>query len=143
MPELSPLAPQTTVTLPSIKGVRLGGVACGVKKNGRKDLCLMVFDKGTTVAGVLTRSLTAAAPVLWCKKNLHGGFARALVANAGNSNAFTGKNGASNTFPTDGSTYATQGTMQFVPTGPNAYFGYVPYRYPHPLATPAAASTAQ
>jgi glutamate N-acetyltransferase/amino-acid N-acetyltransferase len=94
MPELSPLAPKTSVALPSVKGIRLGGVACGVKKNGRKDLCLMIFDKGTTVAGVLTRSLTAAAPVLWCKKNLHGGFARALVANAGNSNAFTGKSGA-------------------------------------------------
>ena len=94
MPELSPLAPKIHVALPSVKGVRLGGLACGVNKNGRKDLCFMMFDKGTTVAGVLTRSLTAAAPVLWCKKNLKGGFARGLVANAGNSNAFTGKNGA-------------------------------------------------
>jgi glutamate N-acetyltransferase/amino-acid N-acetyltransferase len=42
---------------------------------------------------VLTRSLTASAPVLWCRKALAGGRARAIVINAGNANAFTGKAG--------------------------------------------------
>lgn len=46
---------------------------------------------------------------------------------------FTGENGASNTFPTDGVKYPTKGTMRFEPTGPNAYFGYTPFTYPHPL----------
>ena len=52
-----------------------------------------VFDAGTTVAGVLTRSKTCSAPVLWCRENLKGGEARALVVNSGNANAFTGKKG--------------------------------------------------
>lgn len=46
---------------------------------------------------------------------------------------FTGANGASNTYPTDGSTLPTEGTMIFTATGDNAYYGYVPYTYPHPL----------
>ncbi len=48
---------------------------------------------GSSVAGVLTRSETAAAPVDWCREALAGGRARALVVNAGNANAFTGRAG--------------------------------------------------
>ena len=55
---------------------------------------MAVLDPGTTVAGVLTRSKTCSAPVLWCRKNLEKGKARALVVNSGNANAFTGKKGA-------------------------------------------------
>jgi len=46
---------------------------------------------------------------------------------------FIGRNGASNTYPTDGIIYPTLGTMMFTPDGPNAYYPYVPYVYPHPL----------
>jgi hypothetical protein len=46
---------------------------------------------------------------------------------------FTGANGASDSYPTDGNTYPTEGTMVFTSTGDNAYYGYVPYTYPHPL----------
>jgi glutamate N-acetyltransferase/amino-acid N-acetyltransferase len=45
------------------------------------------------VAGVLTRSKTASAPVLWCRKSLKKGEARILVVNSGNANAFTGQRG--------------------------------------------------
>ena len=40
-----------------------------------------------------TRSKTCSAPVLWCRDNLNGASARALVVNSGNANAFTGKRG--------------------------------------------------
>jgi hypothetical protein len=46
---------------------------------------------------------------------------------------FTGANGASDSYPTDGNTYPTEGTMVFTSTGDNAYYGYTPYAYPHPL----------
>ncbi|MCH8181823.1 MAG: bifunctional glutamate N-acetyltransferase/amino-acid acetyltransferase ArgJ, partial [Proteobacteria bacterium] len=49
---------------------------------------------GTAVAGVFTRSKTAAAPVDWCRNILGNGTARALVVNSGNANAFTGYAGA-------------------------------------------------
>ncbi len=46
---------------------------------------------------------------------------------------FTGKNGASNTYPTDGKTYPTFGTMKFIADTCNAHYPYTPYEYPHPL----------
>jgi glutamate N-acetyltransferase/amino-acid N-acetyltransferase len=86
----SPLAPAAFPALPAIDGVRLGTSACGIRYRQRSDLMLALFDPGTTVAGVLTRSLTASAAVHWCRAALAGGVARALVVNSGNANAFTG-----------------------------------------------------
>ncbi len=86
----SPLAPSEAPSLPDIDGVRLAAAACEIRYKARSDVCLIALDPGTTVAGVLTRSLTAAAPVDWCRKALAGGSARAVVVNAGNANAFTG-----------------------------------------------------
>ena len=63
MPPRSPLAPAETPALPPVAGVRLAARACGVRYQGRTDVCLMAFDPGTAVAGVFTRSLTASAPV--------------------------------------------------------------------------------
>jgi len=68
-------------------------VAAGVKHRGRPDLFLAELVSGTTVAGVLTRSRSASAPVDWCRQHLPRGRARAIIANAGNANAFTGKCG--------------------------------------------------
>jgi glutamate N-acetyltransferase/amino-acid N-acetyltransferase len=95
MPALpvSPLAPASQPVLPRIAGVRLGGAAIGLKKNGGRDLMLAELAPGTTIAGALTRSLCSSAPVDWCRDALKGGKARAIVVNSGNSNAFTGKAG--------------------------------------------------
>jgi glutamate N-acetyltransferase/amino-acid N-acetyltransferase len=95
MSTISPLAPASFPELPPIAGVRLGAMEAGIKYKGRHDLALWLLDKGTTVAGTFTKSLTAGAPVLWCQKSLKegGGSARAIVVNSGNSNAFTGKAG--------------------------------------------------
>ena len=93
MPPRSPLAPETEPSLPPIPGVRLAARACGVRYQGRTDVCLMEFTPGTTIAGVLTRSLTASAPVDWCRRALKGGRARAILVNSGNANAFTGRLG--------------------------------------------------
>jgi glutamate N-acetyltransferase/amino-acid N-acetyltransferase len=90
---VSPLAPKTIVELAPLAGVRLAGLACGLRYKGRDDLMLVELAPGTTVAGLFTRSLTASAPVLWCRKALAGGRARFLVVNSGNSNAFTGRAG--------------------------------------------------
>lgn len=57
--------------------------------------CLLPLTKKTTVAGVFTQSKCPSAPVNWSKDKLEetSGIARALVVNAGNSNAFTGVKG--------------------------------------------------
>jgi glutamate N-acetyltransferase/amino-acid N-acetyltransferase len=89
----SPLAPTAVPALPPVAGVRLAAHACGVRYKGRTDVCLMSFDPGTSVAGVFTRSLTAAAPVDLCRRHVTGGRARAILVNSGNANAFTGRAG--------------------------------------------------
>jgi glutamate N-acetyltransferase/amino-acid N-acetyltransferase len=93
MAPVSPLAPKTPVTLSPLAGVRLASYACGLRYQGRTDLMATELAPGTTVAGVFTKSLTAAAPVLWCREALKGGAARLILVNSGNANAFTGKAG--------------------------------------------------
>ncbi|MGI9521343.1 MAG: bifunctional glutamate N-acetyltransferase/amino-acid acetyltransferase ArgJ [Hyphomicrobiaceae bacterium] len=89
----SPFAPATVPQMPVIGGVRFAAVEAGIKYQNRKDLLLAVVDEGTVVGGVLTKSKTRSAPVLWCLEQLAHGRARALVVNAGNANAFTGQRG--------------------------------------------------
>jgi len=76
-----------------IKGIKIATANCGIKYKNRDDLLLVTFDEAANVAGVLTSSSMPASSVVWCKNNLKGGKAKALVVNAGNANAFTGKFG--------------------------------------------------
>lgn len=79
--------------MPPIAGVRLAAAECNIRYKNRPDVLLVELAEGTSVAGVFTTSLTAAAPVEWCRKALKTKKARALVVNSGNANAFTGKLG--------------------------------------------------
>ncbi len=94
MAPLSPLAPKSYPDLPEIEGVRFAAGAAGIRYKGRTDVMLALFDKGTEVAGVFTKSKCPSAPVDWCRARLPAGKVRALVVNSGNANAFTGKAGA-------------------------------------------------
>lgn len=91
----SPLAPAAFPEIPAVPGVRVASAACGVRYPDRRDAVLFELAAGTAMAGVFTRSATAAAPVLWCRHVLQqsGGRARALLVNSGNANAFTGRRG--------------------------------------------------
>jgi glutamate N-acetyltransferase/amino-acid N-acetyltransferase len=86
--------------MPAIAGVRLATAAAGIRYKNRTDVLLALFDPGTTVAGVFTKSKCPSAPVEWCRAKLKGGKARALVVNSGNANAFTGKTGKQSTAQT-------------------------------------------
>jgi len=91
---VSPLAPAGLPDFPEIDGVKLSTAATETKYQGRDDLFCASFPKGAVVAGVLTTSRTSSAPVALCRKNLATGRkARALLVNAGNANAFTGRAG--------------------------------------------------
>lgn len=94
----SPFAPASFPNLPEVKGVRAATASRGFyARRGleRDDVFLFAFAEGTTCAGVFTTSTTASADVRWCREALNsgGGYARALVVNSGNSNAFTGQKG--------------------------------------------------
>src|ERR1700744_5418212 len=96
---VSPLAPTDVPEMPALAGVKLATAAAGIRYKNRTDVLLAILDKGTSVAGVFTRSKCPSAPVEWCRaklgggKSSKGGLARALVVNPGNANAFTGKTG--------------------------------------------------
>ena len=79
--------------MPPVAGVTLRVARAGYKDWDRTDLTFAELSPGTTVAGVLTQSRCPSPEVEWCRKALVLGEARALVVNAGNSNAFTGHRG--------------------------------------------------
>ena len=88
----SPLA-QPFPDLPPVAGVEIRVARAGYKDWGRADLTFATLAEDTAVAGVLTQSKCPSPEVEWCRKALVLGRARALVVNAGNSNAFTGDRG--------------------------------------------------
>src|SRR3974377_2431225 len=90
---VSKFAPATLHEIAPIDGARFAAGMAGVRYKRRVDVMLALFDEGTRVAGVFTRSKCPSAPVDWCRARLKGGKARALVVNSGNANAFTGKKG--------------------------------------------------
>ena len=79
----------------SIKGLRLAGIHSGVKRGAAGDLMLVLPPKGANVGGIFTRSSTASAAVLRCRRLLaaNGGRVGALLVNSGNANVFTGEHG--------------------------------------------------
>ena len=90
--ERSPLAlpfPQ----MPAIAGVTLRVARAGYKDWGRCDLTYVELAEGTAVAGVFTRNVCCSSEVELGREQARLGRARALVVNAGNSNAFTGYRG--------------------------------------------------
>ena len=89
---VSPLA-SPFPAMPQIPGVTPHVVRAGYKAWGRCDLTYVTFTEGTAVAGVFTRNLCCSSEVETGRDNVKQGLARALVVNAGNSNAFTGYRG--------------------------------------------------
>lgn len=89
---ISPLA-LPFPTMPPVAGVTLRVARARYKEWDRCDLTFVELAPGTTVAGVTTQSKCPSPEVEWCRQALVLGEARALVVNAGNSNAFTGHRG--------------------------------------------------
>jgi glutamate N-acetyltransferase/amino-acid N-acetyltransferase len=69
------------------------GTGKGSEKDNKRDLALIVSDVPATVAGMFTTNQTCAAPVKICLERVGRGRAQAIVANSGNANACTGKQG--------------------------------------------------
>ncbi len=92
MSATSPLA----VTFPdasAISGATPRIARARYKEWDRCDLTFVELSEGTAVAGVTTRNICCSTEVELCREYLKGGTARALIVNAGNSNAFTGFRG--------------------------------------------------
>ncbi|MEM1196823.1 MAG: bifunctional ornithine acetyltransferase/N-acetylglutamate synthase, partial [Pseudomonadota bacterium] len=89
---LSPLA-RPFPDMPPIKGVVLRTIRAGYKDWDRADLTYVRLAPGTVAAGVFTKSACASSEVELGREQVKRGTARAVIVNAGNSNAFTGYRG--------------------------------------------------
>lgn len=74
-------------------GFRATGVASGIKQSGGKDLALFVSDSPCVAAAMLTSNDFKAAPLLVSAAHLGSASIRAIIANSGNANCMTGRNG--------------------------------------------------
>jgi glutamate N-acetyltransferase/amino-acid N-acetyltransferase len=89
-----------SITAPN--GFLASGVFCDIKRLGtgkgsqkgnKPDLALIFSEKPATVAGMFTTNQVCAAPVKLCAARVRKGVAQAIVANSGNANACTGRQG--------------------------------------------------
>ncbi|WP_128892422.1 bifunctional glutamate N-acetyltransferase/amino-acid acetyltransferase ArgJ [Erythrobacter sp. HKB08] len=90
--ERSPLA-LPFPEMPQIDGVTLRTARARYKNWDRADLTYAELAEGTAVAGVFTKSACPSSEVEMGREQVKSGHARALIVNAGNSNAFTGYRG--------------------------------------------------
>ena len=88
----SPLA-RPFPEMPVIDGVTLRVARARYKEWDRADLTYAELAEGTSVAGVFTQSACPSSEVEMGREQVRLGTARALIVNAGNSNAFTGYRG--------------------------------------------------
>ncbi len=68
-------------------GFSADGVACGIKKNGNKDLAIVVCETEAAAAGVFTQNVVKGHSLLLSQKNIRSGKARVVIINSGNANA--------------------------------------------------------
>ena len=77
-----------------VPGFLAGSMACGLKKKGIKDLTLIVSEYPATAAGLFTQNQMVSPTVPISRKALKASKTmRAIIANSGNANAFTGAQG--------------------------------------------------
>ncbi len=76
-----------------INGLSFAGIHAGIKKNGRRDLGLILCDKPATAAAVFTKNQVKAAPVILGQQMIKKGVCQAVLVNSGNANCFTGEQG--------------------------------------------------
>ena len=89
------------MTVTVAKGFVAAGVAAGLKKNGNKDVALVV-NQGprTAAAAVFTTNRCLANPVLWSKQAIADGEIAAIILNSGGANCYTGSEGFQTTHET-------------------------------------------
>lgn len=80
----------------TVKGFKGAAVAANMRYKDRFDLGLILADAPAAWAGVFTQSVCQAAPVIWSRQRAALGRGRAFLANAGQANAQTGRQGDDN-----------------------------------------------
>jgi glutamate N-acetyltransferase/amino-acid N-acetyltransferase len=79
------------ITSPS--GYRASGVACGLKKNGNRDLAMIVSTTEASAAGIFTKNVVKGHSLQRTMSVIRQGYAQAIIINSGNANACVGPQG--------------------------------------------------
>lgn len=74
-------------------GFLASGVFCGLKKNGNKDLAMVISENNAIAAGIFTTNVVKGHSLMWTKSIIKNGHARAIVINSGCANACLGARG--------------------------------------------------
>lgn len=75
------------------KGFKTAGVACGIKKDGKKDLALILTETEAEAAGAFTKNIVNGHSLKWTMKKIKDNKIKAIVINSGNANACVGEKG--------------------------------------------------
>ncbi|MCL2244233.1 MAG: bifunctional ornithine acetyltransferase/N-acetylglutamate synthase [Treponema sp.] len=76
------------------KGFLATGIRCGIKPGSqKKDLALIYSQKSCNAAAVFTNNKVKAASIRLSQEHIADGKLRAIIANSGNANACTGREG--------------------------------------------------
>ncbi len=81
----------TTIT--DVQFFKASGVYSGIRKSGKKDLCVIYSEKESVAAAAFTTNKVKAAPVLLNMEHIQSKNTQAIVVNSGNANSCTGKKG--------------------------------------------------
>ncbi|AOT70398.1 bifunctional glutamate N-acetyltransferase/amino-acid acetyltransferase ArgJ [Geosporobacter ferrireducens] len=81
------------MSVTDVSGFQAVGIHCGIKKNGKKDLCILYSKKPAVAAAALTTNTVKAAPLQVNIEHLKSDTTQAIVINSGNANACTGASG--------------------------------------------------
>lgn len=76
-----------------VQGFKAAGIAAELRYKDKLDLGVIVSETEAVAAGVYTKNLVKAAPVLWSREITASGRARAILVNSGQANACTGPDG--------------------------------------------------
>lgn len=79
------------VTAP--EGFFATGIACGIKKNGKKDLAIICSEDTAAVVGVFTTNVVKGHSLQLTMEHMKSGYANAVIINSGNANACVGEQG--------------------------------------------------
>lgn len=79
------------VTAP--EGFFATGIACGIKKDGKKDLAIICSEDSAAAAGVFTTNRVKGHSLQLTMEHIKSGYANAIVINSGCANACLGERG--------------------------------------------------
>ncbi len=83
-------------TITNVKGIKAIGISAGLKKSGKKDMALIYSEADAVSAGVFTKNMVKAAPILLNMEHIGNKNTQAIIVNSGNANSCTGEEGLKN-----------------------------------------------